>query len=486
MPNGESLHILVVDKNSEHRSLVSTRLSVRNYEVIEAGTSAEALVALEREGIDLIFISNEMEPLDGKTLVEIIRKKSHLLAVPIILLAGENEIADLILSQERGFDDFLTIPFDPLSLQLRVAMNISRARQRVEANALTHLPGNFAIERTIREKINLQEKFSVIYIDINQFKSFNDKYGFEKGDDVIRQTAKLLNQTAEHFSSKSECFVGHIGGDDFIVVLHPDIEEAFARHFIAEFDRVMPTYYNEDDRKRGSIRITNRRGKRETFPLMSCSAAACNNLHKDYRSLGEIARDAAEVKSFLKSQPGSHYLRDRRSSPFRKLEEAAEHLAPEIVKREESKQSNPIGQMLLNAGLITDEQLTTALKRHLETGNRLGQILISMNAVTSRDVGLLLEKKLSVPYVSLREIKVSRDCMRLFTVEFMKAHRVIPLELAGGNIKLGMCEPFDLRTLDAIERTTMLKPVPCLVLEDEFEEFLENNLSQMKSQSKSG
>jgi type IV pilus assembly protein PilB len=144
---------------------------------------------------------------------------------------------------------------------------------------------------------------------------------------------------------------------------------------------------------------------------------------------------------------------------------------------QESEHFNPIGQVLLDAGLISQEQLSRALKKHRETGSRLGQILISMNAVTSQDVGRMLEKRLNVPYVSLKDFEPPRDILRLFTAEFIKEHRALPLEVAGESVRIGMCDPFDLKILDAIERTTSLKPVPCLILEDEFEQFVDQRLA---------
>lgn len=466
------MRILIADKDPELRSIIATRLSARHYEIIECTASEEVMRVIERETIDLILLSTEMERIGGMLVIEKIRQKSHWMTLPIILMTEEDKIAELVMSQERGFDDFLIKPLNPLVLQLRVAMNISRSRQRVEANALTHLPGNPSIERVIHAKIDGREKFSVLYIDINHFKSFNDRYGFDKGDDVILQTAKILVRTGESLAGAGQgCFIGHIGGDDFVAILPPDQEEAFARQFIAEFDRIIPTYYNEEDQKRGSIRIRNRQGKFTTFPLMSCAVAACNNLHRDYKNLGEIAQDAAELKAFLKLQPGSHYLRDRRSFPMRHLEEAMEVLSPEVGRK---NVADPLGQVLVNAGLISHDQLEEALKKHLETGQRLGQVLIAMNAVSSEDVGRMLEKRLNVPYISLKRFHPSREIMRLFTLEFIKSHRVVPLEMTGDGLRLGMCDPFDLRTLDAIERITALKPVPCLALEDEFEAFLEH------------
>jgi len=481
------MRILIAEKEEALRSIVSTRLHARHYEVMEAGSSEETLRVLESGNFDLILLSSEMERVGGHRLIEKIRQKSHFATVPVILLIEENKIAELVTSHDYGFDDFLIKPFDPLVLQLRVAMNITRVRHRVEANALTHLPGNGSIERAVRETLQSGEKFSVLYIDINNFKSFNDRYGFEKGDGVIRQTAQILVQTAEAMTGEGgQCFVGHIGGDDFVVLLPVENEEPFARRFIAEFDRIMPTYYNERDQKKGFVKLTNRRGKQDTFPLMSCSVAACNNLDRQYKSLGEIAQDAAEVKSFLKSQPGSHYLRDRRSAQVRGAAEALEILTPEAAGEKEAENMDPIGQVLINAGLITHEQLGEALKKHLQTGKRLGQVLISMNAVRSEDVGRMLEKRLNVPYVSLKRFKMGREVQRIFTEEFIRAHRVLPLEIAGDKLRLGMCDPFDLRTIDAIERITGLKPVPCLALEDEFEEFLERFSKAVPFEEKAG
>ena len=390
------------------------------------------------------------------------------------MLTRESEIAELILGQDRGFDDFLIKPFSPLILQLRVSLNMSRARIRSDSNALTHLPGNAAIEKTIKTKIDRREKFSVLYIDINQFKAFNDRYSFEKGDDVLKHTAKLLSQTRDKVVGDQDCFVGHIGGDDFIVVLPIEQEEQFARAFIQSFDSVMPSYYSDADRDRGHVRMTNRKGRRENIPLMSCSVAACNNLYREYKNLGEIARDAAEVKSFLKSQTGSHYLRDRRSEPIARLERAVEILSPEVAALgPRAKEREPLGRMLVNAGLLTEAQLESAVKRHLETRQRLGQTLIAMKLVSSEDVGRMLEKKLNISYVNLKNVHIPAATLSIFTADFMRANRAVPLSVTGDTLKLAMCDPFDIKKLDAIERVSSLKPSPCLALEDEFDSFVE-------------
>lgn len=466
--------ILVAEKDDATRELILMRLHSRHHKIFEASTSSQVMRLLEREVLDLILLSSDMELVNGRMLIQIIRSRSHLMAVPVIMITEEHKLTELMLGHEKGFDDFLVKPFSPLVLQLRVNLNIAKTMERVEANALTHLPGNHAIEKIVLKKIQAGEKFSILYIDINNFKAFNDHYSFQKGDEAILQTARLLVTASHAVARDGECFIGHIGGDDFIVVLPAALEEVFARQFIDDFDRIIPTYYSKKDRDAGFIRVENRRGKMENFPIMSCSVAGCTNLYRNYASLREIAQDAAEVKTFLKRQPGSHYLQDRRSAPIKKLDEAVHILEPEVKPAKPKKRADPLGQVLISSGLINEEQLGAALKQHLQTGHRLGQTLIDMNLISSQDVGRMLEKKLKVPYFSLRGWKPDPTLLHLFNAEFIFHHRVIPIGVSEDSVRIAMCDPFDLRTLDAVERITGLKPVPYLALEDEFEQFLES------------
>ena len=478
------MRILIAEKDANERFLMAERLRMRGYEVHETEESLETIKILERERMDLILISDTMERIGIQPLIEVIRRRPHFTSVPVILMTHEENIAQLVMSRERGFDDFLMKPFNPLVLQLRVAINIERNRHRAEANPLTHLPGNHAIEKVIRKKIDKGDKFSVLYIDISNFKSFNDYYSFEKGDDVLRQTSAILTKTAESIAKKGDYFLGHIGGDDFIVVLNPEDEEKFARAFIAAFDQIISTHYSDEDRKRGAIRVTNRRGKKENFPLMSCSVAACTNLYRNYKNLGEIARDAMEVKAFLKSKQGSHYLRDRRYEPIEKLEDAVRIL--EIPKEEDEKQNEelaPLGQLLLKAQLISGDQLAAALKEHLQSGQKLGQVLTSMRAVKSEDIGKILEKKLKIPYFSLKNFIPSQDLQELFPRDFLRLNRVFPIQRVDQKLRLGLCDPQDRDTIQTIRNMTHLKITPYLILEDELEELLNRDLKSNFSSS---
>lgn len=481
------MRILVADKDRLVLSLVSTRLTARGYEVVEVTDKEDVLRYIDTEPVDLILLSTEVDRYGGTYLIEHIRHRPHLTTVPVIMMTEKDHLAELMVGQDCGFDDFLIKPFDAFTLQLRVAINIRRARDRVDANALTHLPGNHAIGRYVQRKIEKGEKFSVLYIDINHFKAFNDVYGFQKGDDVIRHTGRILVATARTAVKEGEYLIGHIGGDDFVAVMNPDFEEAFARNFLDEFDRIISTYYNEDDQKRGYVRVTNRRGKRENIALMSCSVAACNNVYRSYISLAEIAQDAAQVKSFLKSQPGSHYLRDRRSEPIRHLEQAVSILAPDMEKAKVKKEtSEPLGQTLISAGLITEDHLTLALKKQFETGKKLGQILVNMRALKSEALGAALAKKWSVDYYNLTLQEPPREALRLFTLDFMKSRRVVPVQASADTVKVVMCDPHNAALVEDIQKMSGFKIVPCFGLEDEIEKYLEKCSPESLQEEKAG
>jgi diguanylate cyclase (GGDEF)-like protein len=473
----ENKFILVVDHDPEHLSLTESRLQARNFSVLTARTSRDAVTAIGAQNFDLVMISARMELVDGQDLAVKVRKATSHCYVPIILMLGNEDLAELLHGLEQGFDDFLIVPFDTLTLQLRVLLNIRRMEERMQANPLTKLPGNVAIERAVKERIASGGQFSVVYLDINHFKSFNDVYGYDKGDDVIRQTSRIINQAARKWDP-DHCFVGHVGGDDFIALLHPDHEKHFARECMREFDRIIPTCYSQEDIRRGFLAVTNRKGKSERFPLMSISVAAVTNLYRKYSNPAEIAQVAAEVKKFLKTQSGSNYLRDRRERQITALEEAME-LLPETSDPAGSEE--PLGQFLLAAGLVTEEQLGEALKQHLSSGKRLGQVLISMNLVNSLDVGRMLEKKLGVPYVSLAGRELPRELIRLIRPDYVRTHRVMPVEIRQGKLVLAMLDPFDIKVIDDIERITNYRVSPNIALEGEFETLYDKYYSRAET-----
>jgi diguanylate cyclase (GGDEF)-like protein len=179
------------------------------------------------------------------------------------------------------------------------------------ANPLTGLRGNIDIKEEIRRRIKSKELFAVLYIDLDNFKAYNDYYGFLRGDEVIKFTAKLLSDALELLGGEKD-FLGHIGGDDFIIITTPDRAEEMCKYIISRFDSEIKFLYDKKDRERGYIEAVSRRGEKLKFPFISISIAIVTNEFRTFRSDLEIAEVAAELKKKLKQIRGSSYLKDRR------------------------------------------------------------------------------------------------------------------------------------------------------------------------------
>ncbi len=466
--------ILAMEPDTEVAALIESRLSSRGYEVRLAFSEEEGLAALSRLEPDLVLLSSKLERFGQDTLSVRIRKTPFGSHIPILLLADQTELAALLLAVERGYDDFIVKPFDPFMLQLRVALALRRRAEQVQANPLTRLPGNLAIDQTVRERLAKNEAFSVCHLDLDNFKAFNDLYGYDRGDDVIRQTAHVLLRAIEDVKAEG-AFVGHVGGDDFIVVIDPEHEEAFAHRVLDVFDRMVLTYYSDEDRARGKVYVVNRKGKEEDFPLMSISIAAVVCERSRFSSPAEVSRAAAEVKKFLKVQPGSHYLRDRRNQPMGSLEEAAKVLRVSAVPSRPRAREELLGQMLLREGLLDERSLQTALDRHFSRGRPLGEVLVSLGMVSRTAMGKMLERKLGVPFVSLKDVSISKEVTELFTPDYRRAHRVMPFRFQDDQLHVAMVDPFDFRTIEDIQTAGSLRVRAYLCLE---EDFLEAQLAR--------
>lgn len=180
------------------------------------------------------------------------------------------------------------------------------------ANPLTGLPGNITISSRIDMNINMGKIFAVLYCDLDNFKAYNDKYGFIKGDDAILYSRDKLVEVSET-EGMHNIFVGHEGGDDFVIITPYDCWELYAQRFVEAFDKDIGQFYNSTDRKNGYISSVNRQGEPQKFPLMSMSIAVVTNAKRKFTHHAEIVQVAAEVKKVAKKIEGSGYKLDERS-----------------------------------------------------------------------------------------------------------------------------------------------------------------------------
>ncbi len=186
-------------------------------------------------------------------------------------------------------------------------------RQAANANALTGLPGNLIIEEKLRQHLKDNSCFSVLYIDIDNFKAFNDKYGFERGDKALLLTAEILNFAIAEFDEEHS-FLGHIGGDDFVIITTPANKIAICDRIINSFDERIAALYDTEDQQAEGIVIENRQGIQVKYPLMTVSIGVINSTHHNFISHLEISVIAADLKKKAKSIQGSVWIEDSRQA----------------------------------------------------------------------------------------------------------------------------------------------------------------------------
>ena len=303
--------ILIADDDYDILDVIRITLEAEGYEVIEAHDGQEAVTMIKKSTPDLLITDFKMPKMCGDEVCKILKQDILIQHMPIIMLTGKGEVTDKIHGINAGADDYIVKPFEPQELVVRVKMALRRTARDLDANPLTRLPGNVSIINELRIRINKNELFAVCYVDLDKFKAFNDKYGFEKGDEVIKNTARILINSAQEKGTPQD-FIGHIGGDDFVLVTVPDKADELCKKIIADFTVMVPGLYNKEDMEKGYIIGKDRQKKTRKIPLLSISIGVVTNEKRKINHVGEVVALGAELKEYAKSLPGSNYVKERR------------------------------------------------------------------------------------------------------------------------------------------------------------------------------
>lgn len=305
----EQAKILLADDNPAIRGIVSDILTDAGFTVVTAEDGQDALEKIYKQNPDLLILDYEMPYKNGFEVVKEVRQHTGYLHTPIIIFTAVTDRDTKLQGLGLDIDDYLTKPADADEVVARVKLLLKRNKQKMDSNPLTRLPGNPSIQARVEQEIAAGHTFAVLYCDLNNFKSFNDKYGFAAGDRVLLATARLLVSAAEKdpFS-----FVGHIGGDDFIIVCEWQYAEDIAKYIVKEMTSLAPSFYNEQDRKQGFMLSTNRRGELEKFELLSIGIGIVHNSLRPLDSFAQVSNIGAELKHLAKQHQGSYYAIDRR------------------------------------------------------------------------------------------------------------------------------------------------------------------------------
>jgi len=195
----------------------------------------------------------------------------------------------------------------------RVELCLMRAERLLEINPLTRLPGNISINRQIQERLDRGGEFDLAYADLDQFKPFNDKYGFSRGDEVLRITGRLILSIVKSRQPQGS-YIGHIGGDDFVFIMDVGLVEAVSAEIIEAFDQLIPTFYDPEDREQSYIESVDRQGQIRQFPLMTLSIGGITyRRDRELTHYGELTEAVSQMKRYAKSFPGSCFRSDKRS-----------------------------------------------------------------------------------------------------------------------------------------------------------------------------
>jgi diguanylate cyclase (GGDEF)-like protein len=305
--------ILVVDDDEDIVRVVRINLELEGFEVDTAYDGVAAIESAIANPPQLVLMDIMMPRLDGLSALRRMRSHPSLAGTSIVLLTARALTEDRVEGLELGADDYVSKPFDVEELVARVKAVLRRTKAARDTSPLTGLPGNFRIGVELEARIASGQPFALIHCDLDNFKAFNDHYGFMRGDQVIKFSAEVLAGAVEDTGDKG-AFVGHVGGDDFVVITEASVAEQFCKAVIDRFDDGILDYYDTTDAMKGYIEVTDRRGERYAFPVVSMSMGVVSNLLRPIASQWEASAIAVEMKEFAKKQPGSSYQIDRRST----------------------------------------------------------------------------------------------------------------------------------------------------------------------------
>ena len=308
--------VLLADDDPDIRMFLEITLEIAGFSVLAAADGDEAVELAREHRPDVVLLDVMMPGADGLEATRRLRDDPRTSDLPIILVTARSSGGDKVEGLQAGADDYVTKPFDPDELVARVRAAVRRSSAMRQVSPLSGLPGNTRIEAELERRVATGAHFALLYCDLNKFKAYNDHYGFMQGDKVLRAYADLLTRTVADLSPE-DGFVGHVGGDDFVIITgHPE-HERLADEVCRRFDELAPSFYEPADRERGYIEIENRRGVVEQFGIVGIDIGIAHTGTGPFEHPGQVVAIATEMKHVAKmrSQGGSTHATDRRSRP---------------------------------------------------------------------------------------------------------------------------------------------------------------------------
>ena len=301
--------VLVADDDPAVADLVRLCLELDGFVVDVVPDGLRALESIRADPPALVVLDVMMPGLDGVEVLRRVRADAATAGLPVLLLTARGLSSDKVVGLTAGADDYIVKPFDAPELVARVRTALRRTADARAVSPLTGLPGNTRIELEIRARSAAGRPYAVGHVDLDEFKSFNDAYGFLRGDGLLLALSACLQRAAA--DEEPPVFVGHVGGDDFVLVSTPEQAEPVARRAAACFDEAVRRHYDDDDLARGHLLVRDRRGELREHPVVSVSVGIAWHRAGDVDHRAVLAA-ATEMKAYAKSRSGSVVAVDRR------------------------------------------------------------------------------------------------------------------------------------------------------------------------------
>lgn len=313
--------ILIIDDSADAIKILIKVLSPE-YTVFFATDGFKGIEQAKEKKPDLILLDIMMDTINGYEVCKLLKKDGETADIPVIFLTAVSESMDEAQAFNVGGADYITKPFVPIVVLARIRNQIKLTEALMElkrlynlaldANPITGLPGNNSIKNAITAAIETNRQAYVFYADLDNFKAYNDAYGFANGDRVILYTADLFQSVMKELGI-AEGFAGHVGGDDFVLIVEKSRALDYANRIIEKFDQGIKEFYNDKDRANGFILSKTRKGEETNFPLMSISLAGVDLPLRDYTNVLQVCDMCAELKNRAKQETGSCLVLDRRT-----------------------------------------------------------------------------------------------------------------------------------------------------------------------------
>lgn len=273
---------------------------------------------------DICIINEEGINSDIKEVFQKIKDAQQNSNIPLIVLTPSEDEDHIIEILKNDVEICLKYPLNCEILYYTIMNLIKLLNRNRTVSPLTGLPGNSQIQSEMQERLEKGEKYAMMYIDLDNFKAYNDTYGFSNGDEIIKLTANIITKYVLNKGKCEKNFVGHIGGDDFVALVEDSDYEKICQDIIAEFDKSIVKYFTKEDIERGYLEVENRKGIIEPFPLTTISIGVVEVTNEKFKNTLEIGEAGAAVKHLAKTIWGSTYVIDRRKNREEIFDKAAQ------------------------------------------------------------------------------------------------------------------------------------------------------------------